>query len=363
MFVLASAPSPEAKSSHPDARLLRGEVLQKGDWLVACDNGGDCTMLGFPQARAAGSDAGSTTIDLALQISLKRSPDAAAPVVELVRFGRTAASQSTSRASPPFLLDIQARSDGGVVPNGHGPIIVPVHDRARASLGQREALAVLNHLSAGRSLGGREVGGESATVQFPRHGTQEALRTLKRAHYALSVRLRANPAATAQKTGPAWRLRATPAMVSGFVPVLTRNSCASRGTRNFRRFTFSNGADLWIYECEDQPARHIEFLAMSDRSGKLAAPIELPDPRDGPVPAGRKGLSGRGFAFDFDFGILRHYAFAGEREDCGIFRAWGYTAHGWRLLERREMALCMGLPPEHWIRTHTEASSGAGPGA
>jgi hypothetical protein len=88
-------------------------------------------------------------------------------------------------------------------------------------------------------------------------------------------------------------------------------------------------------------------------------PLDLPEPRGGPIAAGRDGLENA--VFDWDFGVLRSYAYVMGHEDCGVMRAWGFTAQGWRLLERREMPLCRGLEPSDWIRTHFTPSNGAGP--
>jgi len=48
------------------------------------------------------------------------------------------------------------------------------------------------------------------------------------------------------------------------------------------------------------------------------------------------------------------------RTDCGVFRVWGYTNQGWKLLERREMPLCKGLEPHEWVRTYFAPTGGAG---
>jgi hypothetical protein len=83
-------------------------------------------------------------------------------------------------------------------------------------------------------------------------------------------------------------------------------------------------------------------------------PLRLPDPRDGEQQAGLDGLADA--VFDFDFGVLRTLQPRGGRQDCGVARAWAFTGSGWLLLDRREMPLCIGLAPAHWIVTHTARS-------
>lgn len=155
------------------------------------------------------------------------------------------------------------------------------------------------------------------------------------------------------------RIPAVETIVSGFVPILADGRCRNDFMRNPRQFRFANGAILWSFECEQKSGLTRTLWDMTPGPNALAAPLDLPEPRNGKIRAGVDGLEAA--TFDWDFGILRSYQYLNGQQDCGIFRAWGYTQNGWHLLERREMPLCKGLSPDQWIRTHYTPTDGAGP--
>jgi hypothetical protein len=160
----------------------------------------------------------------------------------------------------------------------------------------------------------------------------------------------------------AGRLKRIPAietMVSGFVPILAEGRCRNDFMQNPRQYHFANGAILWSFECSKEPGSARTLWDMAQNANAIAVSVDLPEPRDRRVRAGVDGLDN--VTFDWDFGILRSYQYLNGREDCGTFRAWGYTENGWHLLERREMPLCKGLSPDNWIRTHYTPTDGAGP--
>ncbi|RDV07269.1 hypothetical protein DXH95_07865 [Sphingorhabdus pulchriflava] len=155
------------------------------------------------------------------------------------------------------------------------------------------------------------------------------------------------------------RIPAIETIVSGFVPILTDGRCRNDFMRNPRQFHFANGAILWSFECQQESGPTRTLWDMASGPNALAVPLELPEPRDGKIRAGVDGLESA--TFDWDFGILRSYKYLNDREDCGIFRAWGYTQNGWHLIERREMPICRGLSPSEWIRTYHAPIDGTGP--
>jgi hypothetical protein len=52
-------------------------------------------------------------------------------------------------------------------------------------------------------------------------------------------------------------------------------------------------------------------------------------------------------------GTVQAFESGSRNDDCGVIRSWGWTgdAGEFRLLEQREMPLCMGVPSKLWLRT------------
>jgi hypothetical protein len=343
LFILATlAPwgPAQAKSLHPDYRLLRGQVQQYGEWLAACDNRGDCTLLGIPRPIEI-SDCDCTVIDMAIRISLT-GPAGSELVVELQPLGRGRSQPSAVGASQPFVLNVAGAEQS--------------HGFSRHALSSLEAAGVIELLTQGKPLLGLAKPGGSARARFPGEGFVRAFRAVQERRAVLL-------ALPVMRSEPLRRIPAKPQIISGYSPILSTNRCGKVPTRNMERFTFESGAELWIYECADRSTTRSAHLAMSGKTGMPVMPLRLPDLRDGPVDATGKGLFVGDFVFDFDFGILRLYQLDQARSDCGTFRAWGYTRQGWFLLERREMPLCKGLEPDEWIRTHHTLTEGTGPDA
>lgn len=338
LALLASWPAAQAKSLHPDDLLLRGKVQLYGEWLAACDNQGDCTLLGIPRPIET-IDGDFAVIDMAIRISLS-GPAGSEPVVELQPFGRERSPPGAERASRPFVLNVAGAEQS--------------HGFSRHALSPLEAAGAIELMAQGKPLLGMAKSGGVARVRFPGEGFGRAFRAVQERRAALL-------ALPAMRSEPLRRIPAKPQIISGYSPILSTNRCGKVPTRNMERFTFESGAELWIYACADRSTTRSAHLAMSGKTGMPVSPLKLPDLRDGPVDATGKGLFVGDFVFDFDFGILRLYQLDQARSDCGIFRAWGYTGQGWVLLERREMPLCKGLEPDEWIRTHYSPTEGAGP--
>ena len=347
----------QAKSLHPDFQLLRGEVQQYGDWLVGCDNNAECTMIGFPEPMVM-RELDVAANDMAVQISLNGSEDAA-PVVELVPFVIDTAGTTKAYSSSPFVLNVVYEVAAISIPHGF----------SRQTLSPMEAAAVVKHLRLNKRLEGRALSNNAVVVRFPEAEFNRAF-TAMESRRAQLLKLRAEKAiddlpgelpdgSTMPVAGKLKRIGARETIVSGFVPILAEGRCKNDFMANPRQFHFANGAILWSFECTKAAGLTSTLWDMAPSAAALAAPVDLPEPRDGKVRAGFDGLDD--VAFDWDFGILRSYQYLDGREDCGVFRAWGYTASGWQLLERREMPLCKGIAPDQWIRTHYMPTEGGAP--
>jgi hypothetical protein len=342
MLVPSAAP---AKSIHPDYLLLRGEVQQYGDWLVGCDNTASCTILGFPRpVQAIDSDAPAAA-DMAIRISYS-GPAGTPPLVELLPIRQAEEARIAVTPRPDrFKLSAGGRPAGG--PFGY----------SAAALDQPDAGFVLHALEQGVKLTGFDPQTGKVAIRFPADHYGAALRALQSRRAGLLRQLPDGSTMAVPQTYT--RFPAKPVIVSGFVPILFANSCQNSRTQDLRAYRFAGGAMLWSYLCDDRTDPPRSYWQMAPSSMSKAAPLDLPEPRGGRVAAGVDGLAGP--VFDFDFGILRSYQFHSGRDDCGIMRAWGYTHHGWQLLERREMPICMGLQPDQWIRTHYTPSNGVSP--
>jgi hypothetical protein len=347
----------QAKSLHPDYKLMRGEVQQYGDWLVGCDNAADCTIIGFPQAVSEVYDDDPATADLAIRISFA-GEDGSPPVVEMLPIGQQAEScASVNRISCQFKLSIS------------GKLMEPRYSFARTTFDQPVAEFLLFALEKGMKLAGVDPQTEKAVIRFPAVQYRAAYRAMHRRRDALQKQI-ADEAidnlpgelpdgSTMPVPAKLKRLPAVETIVSGVVPILQAGRCQNAFMDRLHQYHFANGAILWSFECANAPGSNRTLWDMAPGANALAGPLDLPEPRDGKVRAGVDGLDG--VAFDWDFGILRSYQYLDGREDCGTFRAWGYTSNGWHMIERREMPICNGLMPDQWIRTHYTPTDGVGP--
>lgn len=340
-----AVPAP-AKTLHPDFLLLRGEVEQRGEWLLGCDNTAACTMLGFPAPdEAVAGPAGIRPMAISVRFAAEAGSD---PVVELIPFADTATTGAGDRPATPFVLDVV------------GPL--PVLGFSHQQLDSEQGLAVIARLKLDQPVLGRSVADTAIVARFPRDGFAPGFHAVIVAREWLLDRAQESrnvpDGSSIPQDGPLHRLAAVPQMVSGVVPLVTQNACPGAHATNIQWFRFPGENDLWTYEC-GQGGR--TFLAMSEGPDLVAAPLVLPEMVPGGIAAGTEGLDTAGMVLDWDFGILRYYQFTPGHGDCGVMHAWGYTALGWHLMERREMPLCMGLEPGDWIRTFHRSLAGGGP--
>lgn len=344
-----------AKSLHPDYQLLRGEVQQYGDWLVGCDNTASCTMLGLSRPVEAIDHDGPSVADMAIRISYSGA-DGTAPAVDLLPMRQVAQAAPASR---------RFRLSGG------GRPLKPFYRYAVTRLDQPTADLVVFALEKGLKLAGFDLQGNVIVVRFPADQFRRAHRAMQSRRDSLLKQLSNQaldnlpgelPDGTAMPTpGPHIRIPARPVIVSGYVPIFTAMTCSAGTAQNLLAYRFDSGAMLWRYDCGVRTDAARSYWQMAPDSLSKAELLDLPEPRHGKVQAGAQGLENA--EFDFDFGVLRAYTYHLGREDCGILRVWAHTQQGWQLLERREMSVCLGLKPKHWIRTHFTPTSGPVPDA
>jgi hypothetical protein len=330
-----------AKSLHRDSELLAGKVGQYGDWLAACDNQANCTLIGFPEPlRSADSEfQPAALMAMRIQIEANTEPELGHSI-EIFPMGNSILSnaQSANRPPPPYAINFGDDSR------------LNYRNVTRENLTPTEAKPALKSLLENERLMGHVLFNYSQHVLFPGAGFGQAYRAV----LARQVSLRASIAQN-EKVDSEGRL---PLVIgttrTGTVDRTAHSrrpsiSCGhGRKSKITNRYTLHGGSTLWAMGCNEISLNTKTFFYYQKES-PIARPVTLPEPRLGGMRAGRDGLSNA--VFDFDFGVLRAYDFQGPNKDCGTFWVWGWTDSDWHLLERREMTVCKGLDPPDWLRT------------
>ncbi len=313
-----------AKSLHPDHGLRTGRVQAYGDWLAGCDGTG-CTAIGIAQPEAG-------------RLGLARSH---AQVAVRLRWSNGAGS------SPKVELLPLAEPAGVALPLYRGPYRLDGLDRTfdwqRSELPNEQGGALLHLLAERGRLWGRSDDLGTVLVELPDGaGLSRLLPAIER---ALPIQAR-NAAARLGQPLAIWPGRET--LVSGFLPLDFDDLCPQ--PREVCQFQLHGDVRLFSAACSADPQDKRRYLFEWRDKSRVAQPLALPEPRLGPVRAGRDGLVDPVFALDF--GMIASYRFAGPGQDCGLRLTWGWTGTAWQLLERHEMPRCAGLPAEDWIATY-----------
>lgn len=327
LALAAGLPGPallSAKSLHPDHALRTGRVQAYGDWLAGC-NGTGCTAIGIAQA-----DSGRLGVirrHAQVAVRLRWINDAGgSPRVELLPL-----------AEPP----------GVALPRYRGPYRLDGLDRTfdwqRRELPSDQGGQLLRLLAERGRLWGRSDDLRTVLVELPDGaGLTRLLPAIER---ALPIQAR-NAAARLERPLSVWPGRET--LVSGFLPLDFNDRCPQ--PRDVRQFQLHGDVRLFSAACSADPQDKRRYLFQWRDKSRAAQPLDLPEPRLGPVRAGLEGHSEPVFALDF--GMIASHRFAGPGQDCGLRLTWGWTGMAWQLLERHEMPRCAGLAAEDWIATY-----------
>ncbi len=322
---------------------VRADVRTFGNWIVGCDNTGECTALGTPVG----------------------APTPAEPAIVL-RIGVNRSSLSGFEFAVILLPNGDPTTRTIVVACllcGSGPDAAGDERADRIALnGQRLILPDLQGARWIDALGkGRRITvawvGHAASVTIDTAAFMEAWIHLAQTRGDIMRQATIHQGLPSLHAGqpPPERRRAFPAaevMPSG-TPGIERleRQCPSGGeTATYRPFALPGDATLWVVHCRRGGTVTTHWYQASGATG-LPVALALPDGDRGQVDAGERGFEDS--VFDFDFGILRARSGPAGREDCGVQRAWGWDGRAWFLLERRDMPACIGLQPSDWIRTYS----------
>lgn len=313
-----------AKSRHPDHALRTGQIVAYGDWLAGCDGTG-CTAIGIAQPHGGRLGVIRHHAQVAVRLRWDSGADAA-PRLEL--------------------LPLPQPNDAAL-PGYRGPYLLDGFDREfnwqRNELAGDEPALILRLLSERGRLWGRSPDRRTVLAELPDgEGLKQLLPAIER---ALPIQARN---AAPRLTRPVSIWPGTETLVSGLLPVDFHHRCPH--PQDVRQFMLHGDVRLFSAGCGKDPEdRRRHLFEWRDKS-RPAQPLDLPEPRFGPVRAGLDGLAEP--AFMLDLGMIAAVRFFGPGRDCGLRLTWGWTGSAWQLLERNEMPRCAGLAAEDWIVTY-----------
>jgi len=321
----------------------RAEVRAFGNWIVGCDNTGECTALGTPAGALTPAEPA-----ILLRIGVNRS--------SLSGFEFAVIPLPNGDRSTRAILVACVLCAGGLNAAGDERADRIALNGQRLILPDLQGARWIDALGKGRRITVAWIG-HAASVTIDTAAFMEAWVHLAQTRGDIMRQAMIHQGLPSLHAGqpPPERRRAFPAaeMMPSGTPGIERlaHQCPYGGEpAHDRQFALPGNTILWAVQCRRGGTLTTHWYQASGASD-LPAALELPDEDRGLLNAGERGFADS--VFDFDFGILRARSGPADREDCGVQRAWGWDGRAWFLLERRDMPACIGLPPSDWIRTYS----------
>lgn len=287
------------KSLHPDYRLLRGEVLAYGDWVVGCDNLRVCTAIAPMGAASQGEEIVYVQMTFTVAISDPQS-------VFL------AGSDAIENLSP---LDAHMLFEG-------------LLDGAQGSL----AFA----------------GENGAIYPVPRDGFVAAMQALGRWRKIARlhpVRVIAPTLVPLQR----WEVPVVPVDLAGAYTLCPEGHMGN----SLQAWTAVDKSILWRVGCGDEGLNPQSVWYLQRSANDAPALLSFEDRFASITPYNSWYEEASGLIH-----ITQYYGgqFTTGFDDCGVYRAYAWTTKGAVLVERREFPRCgLGLLPDEWITTYRAA--------
>lgn len=330
------------------------EVMEFGDWSVACDNARDCTAVSVSRdyiKRIESSDAGDYAMPK-LWVKRRAGPSA------LVRLFVDTAVWGKADPEPDITtLHVYYECDGECTGRAYPlkRIEAGRYELASAQAAAFFAESVKTGRAATRSLNG-EIHGIATTT-----GLTAAMRYIDEVQERLgtvtAIYAKGNLSA---KAVPAEPRRARVKIVRGMeeqVPESYDHTALNLkrgeycpivgGTKAdlpVQRFKLTNGQALWAADCGSNP-HHEKRIWMIETNQNRFEIFKLPRPEQG-RPAEPPILPNS----DFDPASGQITSYSGGM--CGWRRRWAWTGSAFEMVDSIEMPTCIDILPHQWLQTY-----------
>jgi hypothetical protein len=329
------------------------EVMEFGDWSVACDNARECTAVSVSRPyvkRIEGTDPGDYAMPK-LWVKRRAGPKA------LPRVFVDTSVWGESIPAGPLTLHVYYDCDGDCTGRAYQ---LQQIEPGRYELAPAQLAAFFNESMKTRRAATRFPDGSMHGV-LTTEGLVAAMRYIDEAQERRGTRTaiyaKGKKPASAVPPEP---VRQTVNVVRGVEEPITESYDYSALNRKraehcqifgrtipdlpIQRIKLANGQKLWSVDCNSTP--HVEYRLWLVETGEDRFEIfKLPRPeqgRDAELPILPNS--------DFDMSSGQITAFAGMA--CGWKRRWAWTGSAFEMIDSIEMPACIDILPHQWLQTY-----------